>query len=283
MKKTIIAVIILTAFATACTKKVSMPSDPEVGVNGITTVTASVADYEGQTFVWSPDVRIGIYDSNGHSNERYTILSDYSGQTGDVELYGTGINGRLIAYLPYHPKGYACVGMGRQPVLATQTYGNSAAAHFKRNAVLVARADDDGRFAFSYDSGQTGLMHFVLRLNVDVNVQEVIIHSPTSPLAGNVALEPDVEPVVTGGSHSVTVTSINKPCSETSPLEIWAIVPIGEYSHLTIAVRTNLGVISSPVEGTLIVTSGSRRDIDAEGRTPSGDNEDFTIVIGDYN
>ena len=60
MKKTIIAVIILTACATACTKKVSMPSDPEVGVNGITTVTASVADYEGQTFVWSPDVRIGI-------------------------------------------------------------------------------------------------------------------------------------------------------------------------------------------------------------------------------
>ena len=281
MRKTVFALSLLLAVV-SCTKKLEIPEDPEIGIQGRTMVTVTVADYDGVAFEWGSDVRIGIYDSNGHTNERYTLLSDYVGQTGPVEMYGGGIDGALMAYLPYTPKGYPCVGEGRQPVLPVQVYAGSAIEHFRRNAVLVAASDDNGRIPFSYDGGQTGLLHLTLNFSVTGNVQEVMLHCPGSPLAGSVAIRPEVDPLVVDGSSTVTVTSVNKPCSETAPLEVWAIVPAGEYSHLTVSVKTAGGVQSSPVDGTFIVIGGGRQNIETDGKDPSGGNEEFTVIDGEY-
>lgn len=281
MKKLIILAIMLLSVA-SCTKKYVLPDDPSSIDEGRTEVTASVEDYIGQKFVWTASTRIGIYDSEGHSNRRYTLKNEYLDSSGEVSLYGSTIGGTAVAYLPYTEKGYPCVAEFRQPVLAAQKAGASAIRHLALNTVLVARGDGNGRFAFSYEANNVGLIHLTVMADIDGLVDKVVIHSPGAPLAGNVSMLGDADPRVTGGSQYLTLTDVGRPCTDESPLEVWAQVPSGEFSHLTITLLSEGNVTTAVYEGSLKVPSGGAVSAVAERVANQAGNDDLTIIDGSY-
>lgn len=266
----------------ACTKKVIIPDDPSDVDDGRTEVRASVDDYGGQPFVWTASTRIGVYDAEGRANQRYTLTSSCIGKSGEVSLYGPTIGRLPVAYLPYSAKGYPCVADHRQPVLPEQTAGISAQDHLRRNAVLIAEADEEGRFRFSYGSGNTGLLHLTLKCPVDGLVAKVVLHCPEAPLAGNVHIDAGEDPLVADGSHYLTLTDVGRPCTATAPLEVWAQVPSGEYRHLTVSVFGGDGAVSAVTGNTLKVSPGGTVNVTAESRPNEAGNEDLTIIDGTY-
>lgn len=281
MKRLLIALVLLLPVL-SCTKKLVVPPDPENVDDGRTEILASVADYSGQSFLWSSSTKVGIYDSDGHSNQRYTLKNEFIGKTGEVSLYGSTIGGTAVAYLPYSDKGYPCVAQHRQPVLAEQKAGASAMEHLTLNTVLVAIGDDEGRFLFSYTGGNTGLIHLTLRCPVDGMVDKVVIHSPGAPLAGNVSMLADADPFVSGGSQYLTLTGVGRPSTEESPLQVWAQVPSGQFSRLTITLVSGDKMATAVVGGSITVPSGGCVDAVAEAVSSSSGNEDFTIIDGSY-
>ena len=276
----IIFSLLLAAFA--CTKKVIIPDDPSDVDDGRTEVRASVDDYAGQPFVWTASTRIGIYDAEGRANQRYTLTSPCIGKSGEVSLYGPTIGGLPVAYMPYSAKGYPCVADHRQPVLSTQAAGISAQDHLRRNAVLVAEADKEGRFRFSYGSGNTGLLHLTLKCPVDGLVAKVVLHCPDAPLAGNVHIDSGEEPLVADGSHYLTLTDVGRPSTATAPLEVWTQVPAGEYRHLTVTVFGEGEAVSAVTNNTLKVSPGGTVNVTLESRPNESGNEDLTIIEGTY-
>lgn len=281
MKKLLIALVLFLP-ALSCTKKPVVPDDPVNVDDGRTEIFATVADCSGQAFVWSSSTKIGIYDTEGHSNQRYTLKNEFIGKTGEASLYGSTIGGAAVAYLPYSEKGYPCVAEHRQPVLSEQVAGASAAEHLILNTVLVAQGDDDGRFSFSYTGGNTGLIHLTVRASLESLVEKVILHCPDAPLAGNVSLFADADPLVSNGSQYLTLTGIGRACTEDTPLEVWAQVPSGRFTHLTATLVSGGRMFSAPVGETVTVAPGSSTDAVAEAVPNSSGNEDFTIIEGSY-
>ena len=206
MKKTLSAICLLLSLV-SCTKKLQVRPDPSVDAEGRTSVVASVDDFAGEAFVWPASARIGIYDSEGRSNCRYTLMNEFAGKSGEVSLYGAAVSGPLVAYYPFTEKGYSCIADRRQPVLREQKAGSSAMEHLALNTVLVAE-DEDGVFRFSWRNGCTGLLHLTLKCPLEGAVEKVVFQCPGAPLAGNVALDPDAEPLVTDGSAVLTLTAV---------------------------------------------------------------------------
>ena len=281
MRKLFVIFSLLIA-TVACTKKIILPDDPSHVDDGRTEVLASVDDYAGQPFVWTASTRIGVYDAEGRANQRYTLTSSCIDKSGEVSLYGPTIGDSPVAYMPYSAKGYPCVADHRQPVLPGQEAGVSAEDHLRRNAVLVAEADEEGRFRFSYGSGNTGLLHLTLKCPVDGLVTKVVLHCPDAPLAGNVRIASGDEPLVADGSHFLTLTDVGRPCTTAAPLEVWAQVPSGEYRHLTVTVFGANESVSAVTGTTLKVSSGGTVNVTVESRPNEGSNEDLTIIDGTY-
>ena len=281
MKKTLIAVIALLAVL-SCAKKLTLPDEPSNVDDGRTEVTASVADYASNPFVWSSATKVGIYDTAGHSNQRYTLKNEFDGKTGEVSLYGSTIGGSAVAYLPFTVKGYACVADRRQPVLPVQKAGDSALEHLSLNAILIAQDSGDGHFSFSYENGNSGILHLTLKCPVDGLVDKVVLTSPDAPLAGNVSILADADPLVTDGSSTLTLADVGRPSSEESPLEVWAQVPSGKFTHLTVTVVGGGRVMSAPIDGVLTVAPGGSASAVAEASAFVAGNEDFTIIDGSY-
>lgn len=281
MKKILIAAMMILPVV-SCTKKLVVPADPSNIDEGRTEVTASVQDYIGQRFVWTASTRIGIYDSEGHSNQRYTLKNEYLEKSGEVSLYGSTIGGTMVAYMPYTEKGYPCVAEFRQPVLAEQKAGASELSHLVLNTVLVARGDEQGRFQFSYEVNNVGLIHFTVMASVDGLVDKVVIHCPDAPLAGNVSLLEDAVPRVTEGSQYLTLTDVDRPCTDEAPLEVWAQVPSGVMSHLTITLESEGNITTAVHEGSITVPSGGAVSVVAERVANQAGNDDLTIIDGYY-
>ena len=281
MRRVLLIISILLPLC-CCTKKAIVPADPDVIDDGRTEVRASIADYAGSAFIWQPSSRIGIYDSEGRENVRYTLQGSYAGKDGEVSLYGPTIGGSLVAYYPYSSKGYRCVADHRQPVLAEQVAGASASQHLALNAVLVAEAGDDGRFLFSYEGGNTGLLHLSLNCPVEGPVRKVVIHCPGAPLAGSVSLSAEADPLVSDGSHYLTLTEVGRPCTASAPLEVWGQVPAGRYEHLTITVFSAEGSATASIAGPVNVPAGGSADASAGSAPSDASNEDLTIIDGTY-
>ena len=265
-----------------CTKKAEVPADPDIIDDGRTEVRASVADYAGSAFIWQPSSRIGIYDSEGRQNVRYTLQGSYAGKDGEVSLYGPTIGGSLVAYYPYSSKGYPCVADHRQPVQAEQVAGASAKEHLTINSVLVAEAGEDGRFLFSYEGGNAGLLHLSLNCPVEGLVQKVVIHCPGAPLAGGVSLSAEAEPFVSDGSYYLTLTDVKRPSTASAPLEVWGQVPAGRYEHLTVTVFTAGESATASIAGPVNVPAGGCADAAATSSPSDASNEDLTIIDGTY-
>ena len=280
MKKTLSAICLLLSLV-SCTKKLQVRPDPSVDAEGRTSVVASVDDFAGEAFVWPASARIGIYDSEGRSNCRYTLMNEFAGKSGEVSLYGAAVSGPLVAYYPFTEKGYPCIADRRQPVLREQKAGSSAMEHLALNTVLVAE-DEDGVFRFSWRNGCTGLLHLTLKCPLEGAVEKVVFQCPGAPLAGNVALDPDAEPLVTDGSAVLTLTGVGKPCTQESPLEVWAQVPAGRYEHLAVTVISASDAVPAVAGEVLSVTPGGVTDATLEGGSPEAGNEDLTIIDGTY-
>ncbi|MBR6347200.1 MAG: hypothetical protein IKR69_07415 [Bacteroidales bacterium] len=281
MKKILFAISLLLA-TVSCTKKLNIPSDPEIDSGGRTMVSATVADYASQAFVWPASARIGIYDGKGRSNCRYTIMNEYALKGGAASFYGMSVSGSLMAYYPFSEKGYPCVAERRQPVLCEQVAGESAARHLALNSILVAEASPEGKIEFSYGNGCTGLLHLKIKCSVEGLVEKVVLQCPASPLAGNVAMQSGTEPLVTEGSHTVTLTKVGRPCTLQAPLEVWAQVPSGTLEHLTVTAVSADEAFSAAVDGPLKVVSGGVLDVAVQAAPNRAGNEDLLIIDGSY-
>ena len=281
MKKALLIISLILPLC-CCTKKAEVPAEPGVIDDGRTEVRASVADYEGVAFIWQSSSRVGIYDSEGRHNVRYTLQGSYAGKDGEVSLYGPTVGGSLVAYYPYTSKGYPCVADHRQPVPAEQIAGASAQEHLTLNSVLVAEAGEDGRFLFSYEGGNTGLLHLTLSCPVEGLVQKVVIHCPGAPLAGGVSLSAGAEPFVSDGSNYLTLTDVGRPCTSSVPLKVWGQVPAGRYEHLTVMVFAAGESVAASIAGPVNVPAGGCADAAAASSPSDASNEDLTIIDGTY-
>lgn len=249
---TTIAVSLLCACA--CTQKVSFPEEPEVKSQGRTEITASLGD----DFTWTAASKVGIYDSEGGANVRFTILPEFIGKSGEARLFGRGVSGSIIAYYPYSETGFPEVARFEQPVRANQKWYPSAEEHLRENLVMIAREGEDGVARFSYSGGSVGMMHLRLSFEIAGNVREVVIHYP--------------------GSQTVKVSGLNSPCSAAKPLELWAIVPAGNVSNLTVSAHTATQWVSSPASGSVVVAPGKTSDCSVNEKSFDCGNQDFTII-----
>lgn len=280
MKKISIISLCLAGVLASCTMKVQLPPDPEVKVPGKTEVTVCIENNE--TFVWSASDRIGLYDNRGNENRRYSLLPEYAGKSGEVHMFGMGVDGYITAYMPYSEEGYPGIAQGRQPVKAVQKYASSEREHLKTNVVMVAHEGEDGVFRFRYNEGNIGMLHIKAAFGMESSVRRAVISCPTAALAGNVATMPGQTPPVSEGVCNIQITDINRTCSKESPLEFWAIVPCGSFSAVTVSLECAQGWISSPVKGTLDVEAGAVVDCIVAETGNSGNNQNFDIIDQDY-
>lgn len=281
MKKILYA-LSLILLAVACTKKLDLPAEPDIGDGGRSSISASVADYAAVKFVWPASARIGIYDAKGRANCRYTIMNEYALKGGEASFYGIPVSGPLVAYYPFSEKGHPCIADRRQPVLREQVAGTSAASHLSLNSVLVAEASPEGKIEFSYGSGCTGLLHLKLKCSVEGLVDKVVLQCPGTPLAGNVALSADTDPLVTETVNSITLTKVGRPCTTEAPLEVWAQVPAGSFEHLTVTALSAGKAVSGAVDGPLRVAPGGIADVTVQAAPNGAGNDDLLIIDGSY-
>lgn len=242
----------------SCTQKLVLPEDPTVKDQGRTEITASL---DGD-FVWTASSKVGVYDSEGGSNIRYTIMPEYVGKSGQAKLFGRGISGKITAYYPYSESGFPEVADFQQPIRANQKWCPSADQHIKENLIMVAGEDEDGVIRFSYSNGTAGLMHLKLAFEVEGNVREVVINYP--------------------GSQTIKVTGLNSTCSAAKPLDVWAIVPVGTISNLTVSAHTATKWVSSPASAAIVVTPGKTTDCTISEKSFDSGNQDFKIIDANF-
>lgn len=286
MRRFIIALSLFAPAFASCVQKYAPEAYPVVENQGITVVTAEVSDDpDGRSaYLWS-NKKMGIYDSNGSVNVRYTIKSKYVGQQGRAEFYGQGISGTMVAYLPYYEFGYDGILELRQPVPEVQVYRPDAIDHFRTNSILVARADEKNCFHFSYTAAPVGLLHFVFNADLKSRIKSFIISSPYTPLAGHVAIqEEDIEncPVLSP-SYEMTVSDVNEDCVDGKAIDFYALVPTGKFKGLTVAaVKTSGETVSFPVDGEYIVEKGKETSVNVVPAGNSSTAGDFDVIDGEF-
>lgn len=279
MKKIFIAFSILVFVCASCTKKYVPAPDPEIKDQGTTVVKVAIVDMAIQQ-AWTAGTKLGVYDTNGHENYRYTLKSEYIGQTGMAEFYGQGVAGSLMAYIPYNEYGYLGVKDYRQPIAEIQDYYTSAEAHMVGNSILVAKANEHNEFTFSYNTAPIGLLHFKVVADVTEKVKSVIINCPYAPLAGNVAIDETSvgTDYVTNPVYSVGVTGMDNECTAANPLEFWLLVPAGSFKGLSLALTTPNRIIPIPVSGEYSVEKSQECLIQVGITDNTGSTSDFEAI-----
>lgn len=286
MKRFSIILSLFLPICVSCVQKYVPAPDPAVDNQGITVVAAEVTDtLSGPSpYVWG-NRKMGIYDSNGSVNVRYTIKSAYVGQQGKAEFYGQGLSGTMIAYFPYYEFGYDDIRGLRQPVPEVQTYCPDPLEHFRTNSILVAQADENHCFHFSYTAAPVGLLHFIFNVDLESRIRAFVITSPYAPLAGYVAIrEEDIasRPVISP-SYEMSISDVNEDSRSGEPLNFYALVPAGTFTGLTVAaVKFSGETVSFPIEGSYVVEKGKETSVYVVPVDNSSTTGDFDVIEGEF-
>ncbi len=258
MKRLFTAFVAISAIL-SCTKAYIPQPDPYVPEPGTCVFKAQVELLQGQ-WVWDAvHDKVGVYADN-LDNAPFQPRAAYNGKSGIIELMGEGALGQAFAYFPYSSQGEEAAREGRQPLSEVQSYQSSAIAQINKNTTFVAVADKDGLFRFRC---LCGALHLRVKMHFNEPVRRVTLSS-TMPLTGWLDVTGEKEEVLLNPGYSISITDINRSCSETSPLDLWVMLPEGSYSGLSITVAGATESISTVIEGTFLIKAGEETSANAE-------------------
>lgn len=258
MKRLITAFVAISAIL-SCTKAYIPQPDPYVPEPGTCIFKAQLELLQGQ-WVWDAvRDKVGVYADN-LDNAPFQPRAAYNGKSGIIELMGEGALGQAYAYFPYSARGEEAAREGRQPLSEEQSYQGSAIAQIQNNTTFVAAADKDGLLRFRC---LCGALHLRVKMHFNEPVRRVTLSS-TTPVTGWLDVTGEKEEALLNPGYSVSITDINRPCSESSPLDLWVMLPEGSYSGLSITVAGATESISTVIEGTFLIKAGEETSANAE-------------------
>ena len=258
MKRLFTAFVAFSALL-SCTEAYIPQPDPYVPDPGTCVFKAQVDLLEGQ-WVWDAvHDKVGVYADN-LTNALFLPRAAYHGKSGVIELMGEGAQGHAYAYFPYSSRGEEAVREGRQPLSNVQSYQTSALEQIQRNTTFVAAADEDGLFRFRC---LCGALHIRVKMHLGEPVQRVTLTSAT-PITGWLDVTGVEEESLLRPGYSITLPDIGLPCTETSPLDVWVMLPEGDYSGLSITVAGATESLSTVIEGTFQIRAGQETSASAQ-------------------
>ena len=258
MKRLFTAFVAFSAIL-SCTQTYILDPDPYVPAPGTCVFKAQVELPEGQ-WVWDAvHDKVGVYADN-LTNAPFQPRAAFDGKSGVIELMGEGAMGQAYAYFPYSSHGEDAVREGRQPLSERQSYQSSAMDQIRKNTTFVATADEDGLLRFRC---LCGALHIQVKMQFNEIVQSITLTS-TTPVTGWLDITGAKEEAITHPGYSVSITDIGLPCSETSPLDVWVMLPEGNYNGLSITISGATESLSTVIEGTFQLRSGEETSASAK-------------------
>ena len=234
MRKAILFFAGIIALA-SCTQKYTPVPDPEVKEGGQYLFTANIAALPwADAYVWNAKKDIvGIYAGN-ESNCKYVLRNSCDGKSGDVEIYGPEVSGDAYAYFPYTADGVSSLEEGRIIIPSQQHYCTSTAELIQTHSTLVG-ACSDGKVTLCY---MAGVLCVNLKVDFEHNVNEVIL-SCKQDICGRLDISGKAQERMTEASNTITLTGIDQPCSEASPLQLRFMLPEGDYTEIFVTANSS--------------------------------------------
>lgn len=272
---------LITAFAAcaallSCTQQyIPKETDYYVEDAGTCLFMASVQKLSG---IWTWDAvrsKVGVYAGES-DNILFVPRASFDGATGTAQLMGPPVTGKAYAYIPYRNAGVDAVKAGCVPLTPEQAYYDNAVAQIEGNSILVAAADEDGHLAFRY---LCGALHLKVKINFTEPVQRVSL-TANEPLCGWLDIN-GIDPM-RKESYTVSVVGIDKPCSESTPLDVWIMLPEGTYSGLYMTAAGATQSVSTIVSGSFDVVAGQEVSATAQEKKNNYDGSDFDAEEVDY-
>lgn len=269
MKRVIVSLLAAAAVLVSCRDKADNDRIVYyVDDSGTFLFTASVESLGGE---WRWDAalcKVGLYTENDN-NALFQPRASYDGKSGEAQIFGPAVNGQAYAYLPYSLYGYPPAKEGCMLLGAEQDYFPGAIAQIEGNTpVLVAAAGDDGRLEFRH---MCGALHLKVKIHFSENVQRLAL-TANEPVCGYLNVQ---DGTIADGGNSLVVKGIDRPCTESSPLDVWVMLPEGSYSGLYITVSGETESISTVLEGDITITTGEESPATVSEKKNSYEGSDF--------
>lgn len=257
--KRLFTVFVAFSALLSCTQAYIPQPDPYVPAPGTCVFKAQVELLEGE-WIWDAvHDKVGVYADN-LTNAPFQPRAAFNGKSGVIELMGEGAKGQAYAYFPYSPYGEEAVREGRQPLRALQSYQGNALDQIRHNTTFVSVADGNGLFRFRY---LCGALHVQVKMHFGERVQRVTLTSST-PITGWLDVTGEKEKAITHPGYNVSVTEINRTCTEDTPLDVWVMLPEGSYSGFAITIAGATESLSTVIEGTYLVQAGQETSASAQ-------------------
>lgn len=276
MKRLIISLAAISALI-SCTQEYRPQPDPYVAAQGTCVFKAQIELLQG-SWVWnSATDKVGIYADN-LTNASFLPRVAYNGKEGVVELMGEGALGQAYAYFPYSPDGDEAAKLGRQPLSGLQTYQTGNVEQIHRNTTLVTAADEDGLLRFRY---LCGTLHLQVKMQFAENIQSITLSSAV-PVTGWLDVTGVEEETMLNPGYTITVTGINRPCTEASPLDVWVMLPEGTYNSFSFTAAGATESLSTIIEGPFQINAGEETSTVAQEKKVDYDGSNLEAEEVDY-
>lgn len=263
---------ILILFSTAvllasCSAKSLLKPDPEVQESGTVSVSATIpADH-----IWSGNDAIGIYGTVKGTNARFVPFSSCLGKDGQATLYGSAVDGELVAYYPYSYGGVPTLTEGLVVLPQIQSYCRDAFSQVISNTVAVARGKE-GVFDLDF---LVGAVHFKVSAKFSGEVKSVTLSSISDVLSGEMSI--DDGSMSESGLKSVAVRGIGRPEGE---FDLWVMLPVGNYSGLEMTIISDEGSVVKSVRGSIPVEKGRVSETVVKDEAFEYAGSDYEVIPG---
>ena len=124
-------------------------------------------------------------------------------------------------------------------------------------------------------------MHFRVKMQFTENIQHVTISSAV-PLTGWMDVTGVEEEAMLNPGYSVTVTGIDRTCTETSPLDVWVMLPEGTYNSFSFTAAGVTESLSTIIEGPFQIKAGEETSATAQEKKVDYDGGNLEAEEVDY-
>lgn len=267
-----VSIIIVAFAALSCTEKLVLPEEPVV-------TSTNLLEFNSP-LMWTTDSKVGVYGSEEGDNASYVPMNEFIGTTGTARLYGASVNGVITAYYPYNEAGYPGLKSGTLIFGSQQRYCTSAEAQLVSNSVMVGSGSVDDQIPLAW---MAGVMHFRLNTDLAGDITGATLESASCDLSGTFAMNPAVSPRLYGGGRTLSLTGLYvEETGASRPVDLWFVLPIGEYRDLSISIYSAKGLYARRVGGTYSVEGGKLTEVTGVDVYTPVEGGDLPAVPGEF-
>lgn len=269
-------ILALAACLVACSKNGSSGKEPEV-LNPPHNIISALIEDNGSSHRWSEGDFFGLYGSVSGENVRYVVEPVSFEKEGLTRIYGSGVDGDVYGYFPYHEDGYPAVAEGRQPLSPAQVYCLSAREQMIQNTILVAKLEDE-ILNFSW---LCGVLHIHVTAGVSGTVRSASLLSAGIPVCGNYSIT-GTEPLFDDAGNELTLTGVGLPCEPDSPLDLYFMIPPGVYTSLSLSLTSELETVTKPVDLAVSIDAKAEFSCTVSEKETVYEGTDIIIIDGEF-